>query len=101
MAADPGIAVDIAVVALMTVLSRVAGPLAMQGIGLSKRGERVLDALALSVIAAIVASALAQAGLREAVAVAAAASVMLWTGSAARAMLAGMLVAVALSWWMA
>ena len=63
--------------ALATLITRVSGPLVMMFVPLSPRVERFLESLSVSVIAAIVASYLAQNGLRESVAVACAALVML------------------------
>lgn len=86
----------ILVVALVTFCNRIAGPVLMSRIALSERIERFLDAMAVSVVAALVASMIAQAGWREAAAVAICAVVMLRNQSAMWAILAG--VSVAATW---
>ena len=83
----------ICVVAGVTLASRLAGSFLMAGVESSPRVERFLDGLSVGVIAALVASTLAQSGLREAAAVAIAVLVMLRWVSAALAMLAGMVLA--------
>ena len=89
--------VAIALIAALTYGSRIAGALVMSRISTSPRIERFLDGLSVSVIAAVVASMLAQDGPREAAAVALAALVMLGTSNAVVAMLAGVLCAAAWS----
>lgn len=83
----------IAMVAGITFASRVAGPLLMTNIVVSPRIERFLNALSVSVIAALVASVVAQNGLREGAAVGLAAVIMLSSKSAAWAMVGGMALA--------
>mgnify|MGYP001803206357 CR=1 FL=1 len=61
----------------------------MSRIAISDRIERFLDAMAVSVVAALVASMIAQAGWREAAAVAICAVVMLRSQGAIWAILAG------------
>ncbi len=85
----------ILLVAAITVGSRLAGPLLMTRVRVSPALERFLDNLSISVIAALAASLVAAGGLREAVSVALACGVMLRTGSAVRALAAGMLAAAA------
>lgn len=68
----------------------------MSRIVLSDRIERFLDAMAVSVVAALVASIMAQGGLREAAAVAICAVVMLRSHSAIGAIMAG--TCLAASW---
>ena len=80
----------IIMIAAITFASRMAGALLMSRVIVSARIERFLNALSVSVIAALVASIVAQNGLREAVAVALAAVVMLGSKSAVWAMLGGM-----------
>lgn len=80
----------IAMIAVITFASRVSGALLMSRIEVSARIDRFLDALSVSVIAALVASIVAQNGLREAVAVAFAAAIMLGWKSAICAMIGGM-----------
>jgi len=96
MPGDLSAALAIALMIAVTFGSRLAGPLIMSRVGLSPRIERFLDGLSVSVIAALVASIVAQGGLREAAAVAVAAIVMLGARSAIWAMLAG--VACAAAW---
>ncbi|RVU34828.1 AzlD domain-containing protein [Hwanghaeella grinnelliae] len=76
--------------------TRALGPVLMAKAAFSPRVTRFLDGLAISVIVAMVATALAKAGPREAVAVALAATVMLTTRSVFWAMIAG--VALAAGW---
>ena len=65
----------------------------MSHINASAKVERFLDGLSVAVIAALVASILAQNGLRETAAVALAVLVMLRSANATRAMIAGMAAA--------
>jgi branched-subunit amino acid transport protein len=90
----PALAV-IAVVAAITFASRMAGAMLMSRIDVSPRVERFLDALSVSVIAALVASIVTQNGLREGSAVAFAAAIVLGTKSAIWAMTGGMAIAAA------
>lgn len=83
----------ILVIALVTFFNRVAGPILMSRIETSARVERFLDAMSVSVVAALVASILAQGGLREAGAVAFSAVVMMQSKSAVWAMMAGIVFA--------
>ncbi|MGB0696099.1 MAG: AzlD domain-containing protein [Rhodospirillaceae bacterium] len=91
----------IAMVAGITFASRIAGPLIMLWVPLSPRLERFLDGLSVSVLAALVASLLAQNDLRTATAVAVASGIMLAAKSAIWAMLAGMACAAAWTWLVA
>ncbi|MEM8852417.1 MAG: AzlD domain-containing protein [Pseudomonadota bacterium] len=86
----------IGLVAAVTLACRLAGPVVMSRIGPSPRIERFLQSLSISVIAALVASIVAQGGPREGAAVGVAALVMLATKSTVLALLAGM--ATAASW---
>lgn len=95
MPSDVTAFVVIGVVAGITLASRLAGAMLMSSIDLSPRIERYLDALSVSVIAALVASIVAQNGLREAAAVAIAATIMLGSKSAVWAMIGGMTFAAA------
>lgn len=72
----------IMLVAGVTVASRLAGPLLMAYVSMSPRVERFLNGLSVSVVAALVASVVAQGGTREGAAVGAAALIMLATRSA-------------------
>ena len=83
----------ILVMAAVTLATRFLGAAIMQRVSASKRVERFLDALSSSVIAGIVATFVAQNGLREAMAVALAGMVMLAFNSAIWAMVSGMVVA--------
>lgn len=85
--------IAILVIAAVTFFNRVAGPILMSRIETSARVERFLDAMSVSVIAALIASILAQGGWREAGAVALSAFVMVQTKSAVWAMMAGIGVA--------
>lgn len=85
----------ILIVAGITFASRLAGSLLMRSVTISPAVERFLDTLSVSVIAALVASTVAEGELRDAVAVALAATVMLVSKSAVWAMLAGISVAAA------
>lgn len=80
----------LAVVAAMTFGTRIAGALLMARFETSPRVERFLDSLSVAVIAALVASVLAQAGGREVLSVALAILIMVVTRSAIGAMVAGM-----------
>lgn len=68
----------------------------MSRIAISDKIERFLDAMAVSVVCALVASIIAQAGWREAAAVAICVVVMLRNQSAIWAILAG--ISVAATW---
>lgn len=70
--------------------SRLAGAMLMHAIKASPMVERFLDALSVSVMAALVTSIVAQGDLRSAVAVSLAALVMFATNSAIWSMMAGM-----------
>lgn len=83
------------IVAAVTLASRLAGSFLMARVETSPRVERFLDGLSVGVIAALVASTLAQNGLREGAAVAIAVLMMLRWANAAWAMLAGMALAAA------
>ncbi len=83
-------------VAAIVFATRALGPVLMTRISLSPRMTRFLDGLAISVIVAMVATALAKAGLREAAAVALAVTVMLTARSVFWAMVAG--IALAAAW---
>lgn len=85
----------ILIVAGITFASRIAGSVLMHSVTVSTAVERVLDALSVSVIAALVASIVAQGDLRDGIAVGLAAIVMLASKGAVWAMLAGMGLAAA------
>ena len=96
MPSDLDTLVAIAVVAAVTFATRLAGPALMRRISVTPRVERFLEALSISVIAAILASFVAQGGVREAFAVLVAAVVMRTARSAIWAMVLGM--AFAATW---
>ena len=77
----------------VTLATRLAGPWLMTGVRASPKVERFLEALSSSVLAALVATAVARGGAREALAVAAAAALALLGRGPATAMLAGMAAA--------
>ena len=84
----------IAVMTAVTLMTRLAGAGLMARLGLSgPRTDRFLAAMSSGVIAAIVATAVAQGGAREAAAVAVAAAAMLGARQATVAMAAGMIFA--------
>ena len=85
----------ILVVAGITFASRLAGAYLMSQVKVSPKVSTFLDALSISVVAALVASLIAQNGLREAGAVIAAALVMLAMRSPTWAIIGGMACAVA------
>ena len=89
----------ILVVAFVTFCNRIAGPVLMSRIAISDRIERFLDAMAVSVVAALVASIIAQAGWREAAAVTICAVVMLRSQSAGCAIIAGICMAAGWSYF--
>lgn len=77
----------------LTFGSRLAGALLMHAVKISPAVERFLDALSVSVVAALAGSIIAQGDLRSAVAVGLAAIIMLAFRSAAWAMFSGMAAA--------
>lgn len=85
----------IIMIAAITFASRITGPLLMSNIVISPRIERFLNALSASVIAALVASIVAQSGFREGASVGLAATIMLGSKSAVWAMIGGMAFAAA------
>ena len=95
MPTNAEIALAIGLVAIVTFGTRVAGALAMSQVSLSDKTRQFLDATAASVIAAIVASIVAQNGPRETAAVLCTMLLMALTKSAIWAMLAGMALASA------
>lgn len=80
-------------VAVLVYATRAIGPVLMAGVDPTPRLRRFLDTLAASVIAAIVATALIEAGLREIAAAAATVLVMVLSRSAVWAMMAGTAIA--------
>ncbi|GLS34878.1 hypothetical protein GCM10010869_04660 [Mesorhizobium tianshanense] len=87
----------IALIAGVTLATRLAGSVLMSRVEPSPKIERFLDGLSVSVIAALVASFLAQNGFREAISVGLASLVMLRSKNAVWAMVTGMAIAAAWS----
>ena len=85
----------IVLVAAVTYGSRIAGIVIMSRIETSPMVSRFLDGLAVSVVAALVASIAVRGGLKEIAAIVLASIVMIGTRSATWAMLTGMLCAAA------
>ena len=81
------------IMAAVTLMTRISGTEILRRIGTSARIERFLDALSTSVLAAMVATFVAQGGLRETVAIAVAGIVMLLVRNSTMAMLTGMAIA--------
>ena len=80
-------------VSALVFATRAIGPVLMAGIEPSPRLRRFLDTLAVSVIAALVATALVDVGLREIAAACATVLVMVMMRSAVWAMIAGTILA--------
>lgn len=93
MAAEPSIYLVIAIMAVVTLFTRLIGPEIMLWVPPSPAVERFLQALSTSVIAALVVSYLMRGGIREALAVAVAGLIVLRLGNPVIAMFAGMIVA--------
>lgn len=83
----------IAAMTIVTAFTRIVGPVVMSRITSSQRVEGFLECMATSVVAAIVATYVAQNGYREALAIVVAAAVMLITRKAGMAMLAAVITA--------
>ena len=90
---EPSMLLAIAVMALVTLATRLGGPFLARVAPPGPRTERALAAASHAVLAALVASFLAAGGAREAAAVAAAAIVSLSGRGPGPAMIAGMAVA--------
>ena len=78
---------------VLTLATRLAGPIVMAFLPMSARVERFLQNLSLAVLAALVASMLARGGLRGAASAAVACAVMLGLRRSIWAMAAGMICA--------
>ncbi len=87
----------IAAMAVTVYLTRIAGSELMSRITMTARLEAMLKTMAASVLVAIVVSECAHGGLRDSLAVAAAAALMLATRNPYAAMTAGVAAAAALS----
>lgn len=83
----------------LTLATRLSGPIVMTWLPVSAKVERFLQNLSISVLAALVASIMAQAGLREAASVGAAVLVMALLRKSIWAMLAGMICAAGWTYW--
>ncbi len=86
----------ILLIVLVTFFNRIAGPVMMRYIKPSPQVDRFLEAMSVSIVAALVASILIQEGWREAAAVSVAMLVMLRVQSAVIPILAG--VGTAAAW---
>ncbi|HPE73228.1 MAG TPA: AzlD domain-containing protein [Candidatus Competibacter sp.] len=84
---------------MLTLATRLSGPVVMAWLPMSPRIERFLQNLSLSVLAALVATMLARGGLREAAAVAIAVLVMMLLRKSIWAMGAGMICAASWTFW--
>ena len=84
---------------LLTLATRLSGPIVMAWLPMSHRVERFLQNLSLAVLAALVASMLARGGLREAASVGVAVLVMLLLRKSIWAMGAGMIWAAGWTYW--
>ncbi|MEM6676831.1 MAG: AzlD domain-containing protein [Pseudomonadota bacterium] len=95
MLSDTSFLIALALMTVATLLTRMSGPVLMAHVRLTPRVERFLEGLAVSVVAALVASNLVGTPANT-VPVLGAVLVMLLTRSAIWAMLAGMVIAAAL-----
>ena len=86
----------VVVAAIVVYAARIMGPTLMLAVPLTPKIVRFLDMLSLSVIVAIIASALAKSTMREAAAVVVAAVVMIAARNAILAMAGG--IAIAALW---
>lgn len=86
-------AIAIVAMALVTLLTRLAGPWLMRHVPATPRVEAFLKAMSTSVIAGLIVTTLLHSGLREGGAVLAAMAVMWLTRSAVAAMATGILTA--------
>ncbi|WP_282607747.1 AzlD family protein [Pelagibius sp. Alg239-R121] len=98
MSAEANAYLTIFLMAAVTYGTRIAGAELMTLIRITPRIEAFLKSMAVSVMVAIVASAVAQSGFRENTATLVAAAVMAVTRSSIAAVTAGMVVAAAWNW---
>lgn len=84
---------------ILTLATRLSGPIVMAWLPMSHRVERFLQNLSLAVLAALVASMLARGGLREAASAGVAVLVMLLLRKSIWAMGAGMICAAGWTYW--
>ncbi len=94
MSIEIGATTALLIIALVTYLTRIGGLLIMSQMAITKRVERSLEALAGSVIVAIVVPTTIEGDLAAKAAVVTAIVIMLLTRSAVAAMAAGMIIAV-------
>jgi uncharacterized membrane protein len=81
MSLEPMALLAILVMAAMNYLMRAAGFWVMGHVPLTKRTQRMLEALPGSIVAATVLPIIARSGVAAGIAVAAAAGAMIWTGN--------------------
>jgi uncharacterized membrane protein len=96
MSAEPMALLAIAVMAVMNYLMRAAGFWVMAHVPLTRRTERILQALPGSIVAATVLPIVARSGPAAAIAVAAAAAVMIVRGNSFLAVAVGVATAALL-----
>jgi uncharacterized membrane protein len=96
MSAEPMALLAIAVMAVMNYLMRAAGFWVMAHVPLTRRTQRMLEALPGSIVAATVLPVVARSGPAAAIAVTAAAGVMVWRGNSFLAVAVGVLTAALL-----
>lgn len=100
MSAEAAAYLTIFLMAAVTYGTRIAGAELMALIRITPRIKAFLKSMAISVMVAIVASAVAQSGFRENTATLVAAAVMAATRSSIAAVTSGMLVAAVWNWLM-
>jgi uncharacterized membrane protein len=96
MSAEPMALLAIAVMAVMNYLMRAAGFWVMAHVPLTRRTQRMLEALPGSIVAATVLPIVARSGPAAAIAVAAAAGVMILRGNSFLAVAVGVVTAALL-----
>jgi uncharacterized membrane protein len=96
MSAEPMALLAIAVMAVMNYLMRAAGFWVMAHVPLTRRTQRILEALPGSIVAATVLPIVARSGPAAAIAVAAAAAVMIVRGNSFLAVAVGVATAALL-----
>jgi len=96
MSVDPMVLLAIVVMAVMNYLMRAAGFWVMAHVPLTRRTQRMLEALPGSIVAATVLPIVARSGPAAGLAVAAAAGVMIASGNSFLAVAAGVAAAAAL-----
>jgi uncharacterized membrane protein len=96
MNAEPMVLLAIGVMAMMNYLLRAAGFWVMAHVPLTRRTQRMLEALPGSIVAATVLPIVARSGPAAAIAVTAAAGVMVWRGNSFLAVAVGVVAAALL-----